>query len=69
MAESVSLTVNGMKCGGCENKVVAALTALTGVVTVKASFADNLVEVEYNVEQIHPDDIEDAIIAAGFKVE
>ncbi len=69
MSESASLTVTGMKCGGCENTVTTKLTALKGVLSVKASHQDKRVDVEYDPAQIDLDDIEDEITDAGFTVE
>lgn len=69
MSESASLTVTGMKCGGCENTVTTKLTALGGVLSVKASHQDKRVDVEFDPAEIDLDDIEDAITDAGFTVE
>ncbi|MGZ4958045.1 MAG: heavy-metal-associated domain-containing protein [Methylomonas sp.] len=69
MSESASITVTGMKCGGCENTVTTKLTALSGVLSVKASHADKRVDVEFDPSQVDLDDIEDAITDAGFTVE
>lgn len=69
MSESVSLTVTGMKCGGCENTVTAKLSELDGVISVKASYQDKRVDVEYDSSKTNPDEIEDTIVAAGFVVE
>ena len=69
MSETVSLTVTGMKCGGCENTVSTKLSALSGIISVKASHQDKRVDVEYDSSQIDLDAIEDAIIAAGYTVE
>lgn len=69
MSESASLTVTGMKCGGCENTVTTKLTALNGVLSVKASHQDKRVDVEFDPAQVDLDDIEDAIAEAGFTVE
>lgn len=69
MSETVSLTVTGMKCGGCENTVSTKLSALSGIISVKASHQDKRVDVEYDPSQIDLDAIEDAIIAAGYTVE
>ena len=68
MTESVSLTVTGMKCGGCENNVTTKLLALAGVVSAKASHQAKLVDIEYDPLQTDLDEIEDAISAAGFIV-
>ena len=69
MTVSVSLNVSGMKCGGCEASLSNALTALTGVTQVKASHLHKRVDVEFDDQQISVDDIEDAIVGAGFKLE
>ncbi|NBV74935.1 MAG: copper chaperone [Methylococcaceae bacterium] len=69
MTVSVSLNVSGMKCGGCEASLSNALTALTGVTQVKASHLQKRVDVEFDDQQISVDDIEDAIVDAGFKLE
>ncbi|QPK65080.1 heavy-metal-associated domain-containing protein [Methylomonas sp. LL1] len=69
MSETVSINVSGMKCGGCENTVNTAVSAIDGVVSVKASHQDKRVDVEYDPDKTDLDEIEDAIIDAGFSVE
>lgn len=69
MSETVSLTVTGMKCGGCESNLTQKLSALSGIVSVKASHQNKLVDVEYEPAEIDLDEIEDAIAEAGFSVE
>ncbi|ATG91456.1 heavy-metal-associated domain-containing protein [Methylomonas koyamae] len=69
MSESATLTVTGMKCGGCENTIVSKVSALPGVKSVKASHQDKQVGVEFDPDQTSLDEIEDTIVDAGFKVE
>ncbi|MGZ4978255.1 MAG: heavy-metal-associated domain-containing protein [Methylobacter sp.] len=69
MTESVSLTVTGMKCGGCEANVTGKLQAIDGVLSVNASSKDNEVNVEFDTEKTSLDVITDAITEAGFIVE
>jgi len=66
MIKTVSLTVTGMKCGGCETNVTDKLKAIDGVLFVKASSKDKEVNVEFDTEKVSLDSIEDAIIDAGF---
>jgi copper ion binding protein len=66
MTESVSIKVNGMKCNGCENKVHTGLGGLDGVISVKASHQGKQVDVEYDPAKIDIEEIEDAIVDAGF---
>jgi copper chaperone len=69
MIESVVLTVTDMKCGGCETNITGKLEAVNGVISVKASFKDNEVSVEYDTEKTSLDTIKGIIIGAGFTVE
>lgn len=69
MTESVSLTVIGMKCGGCEANVTGKLKAIDGVLSVNASSKNNEVDVEFDAEKTNLDVITDTIIDAGFTVE
>lgn len=69
MTISVSFNVSGMKCGGCEASLTSALSALTGVTQVQASHIKKRVDVDFEEQQITVDDIEDAILDAGFKLE
>ena len=66
MIKTVSLTVTGMKCGGCGTNVTDKLKAIDGVLFVKASSKDKEVNVEFDTEKVSLDSIEDAIIDAGF---
>jgi len=68
MIESVVLIVTGMKCGGCETNITGKLEAINGVISVKASFKDETVGVDYDTEKTTLDAIEDTIADAGFTV-
>ncbi|MGZ8136962.1 MAG: heavy-metal-associated domain-containing protein [Methylococcaceae bacterium] len=68
MSESVTLTVTGMKCGGCETNVTSKLQAIDGVLSVQASSKDNEVSVEFDSEKTDLDVITEAITEAGFNV-
>lgn len=69
MTESVTLTVSGMKCGGCEANVSARLKNLAGVTVVTASSKDKTVHVEFDPQTTGLTDIKTAISQAGFTVE
>lgn len=69
MTESVELTVNGMKCGGCETNVKTKLNTIEGVLTVTASSKDKKVNVEYDSGKTGPDAIKAAIAEIGYPVE
>lgn len=69
MTESVSLTVIGMKCGGCETNVTSKLQAIDGVLSVNASSKDKEINVEFDAGKTSLDAITEAIVEAGFTVE
>jgi copper chaperone len=68
MIESVVLTVTDMKCGGCETNITGKLEAINGVMSVKASFKDKVVSVDYDAEKTSLDTIKGTITGAGFTV-
>jgi copper chaperone len=68
MIESVVLTVTDMKCGGCETNITGKLEAIDGIVSVKASFKDKVVSVEYDADKTSLDTIKGTITGAGFTV-
>ena len=68
MIESQTLTVTGMKCGGCEANVIAKLKPLSGIISVTASAKNNEVSIEYNNELTDISTLKAAIIDAGFEV-
>lgn len=69
MSETIVLAVTGMKCGGCETNISDKLKGLDGVLSVSASHKDSKVEVGYDPAKIEVEEIEDAVIDAGFSVE
>ncbi|PPC91172.1 MAG: mercuric reductase [Methylobacter sp.] len=68
MSESAILTVNGMKCGGCEANVTGKVSALPGVVSVTASHQNNQVSVEFDPEQTSLETISQSIQQAGYSI-
>ncbi len=68
MIETVILTVTDMKCGGCETNITGKLEAINGVMSVKASFKEKVVSVEYDAEKTSLDTIKGTISGAGFTV-
>ncbi|HLF97675.1 MAG TPA: heavy-metal-associated domain-containing protein [Methylococcaceae bacterium] len=66
--EKITLRVEGMKCGGCENIVRAALEACAGVVAARPSHKDKVVEVEFDPARVNVDALQQAIVKAGYSV-
>jgi copper chaperone len=69
MIESVVLSVNGMKCGGCETIVKDTLGLIDGIVKVEPSFKEKKVSVEFDGEKTTLDAINTAITSKGFTLQ
>ncbi len=48
--KKIELDVTGMKCKGCENRVINTLNELEGILNVKASFKKGKVSIKTNSE-------------------
>lgn len=68
MADQLTLTVNGMTCGGCENAIKRAVSTLAGVSNVTASHRDNRVTLTYDPALVDPNMIAKRIENAGYEV-
>ena len=68
MMETLTLTVTGMTCGGCENAVKRGLARLEGVGDVAASHAEEKVTVTFDPARVTPEQIRSRIGAMGYAV-
>jgi sulfite exporter TauE/SafE/copper chaperone CopZ len=66
MKKKEILHVDGMTCVNCENKIEKQLAKTVGVMSVKASFTDAIVEVIYDSEKINLGDIRKIIEEQGY---
>ncbi len=67
MKETI-LKVNGMVCGGCENRVKNALNQLEGISKVEADYNTGIVKVTSS-ENVKKEQMEEIIEDIGFEVE
>jgi copper chaperone CopZ len=65
---TLTLTVTGMTCGGCENAVKRAVGKLPGVASVDASHREQRVTVDYDAAQTTPETIAAKINGLGYRV-
>lgn len=63
------LTVKGMMCSHCENRVNKAVSAIDGVKSVKADHTNNSVEVEFDNSKVQLKTIKEVIANEGYEVE
>jgi copper chaperone len=64
--EHARFKMSGMKCGGCESTVKAAVNDISGVLSSTASARDGQVEVEYDAALTTLDAIKQAVVAKGY---
>jgi copper chaperone CopZ len=65
---TLTLTVTGMTCGGCENAVKRAVARLPGVASVEASHLEQRVTVQYDAALVTPEAIAAKINGLGYHV-
>jgi copper chaperone CopZ len=65
-AMSVTLAVEGMKCGACERHVRVALKAAPGVQEASVSLPDGLATVLYDPSRLTPDYLIAAVRQSGY---
>lgn len=65
--KEITIKVNGMVCGGCENRVKNAVSTIEGVEKVEADHNKGIVTVNMK-EDISKETIEEKIQDIGFEV-
>ncbi len=65
--EEIKLNVNGMVCGGCEKRVINAVSTIEGVKEVIANYNEGTVVVKSDIK-ISEDIIKEKIEDIGFEV-
>ncbi len=64
--KETKIKVNGMVCGGCENRVKNALSTINGVESVEADYKTGIVIVKTN-EETSREVLEEKIEDIGFE--
>lgn len=65
--KEIIMKVEGMVCGGCENRVKNALRLVEGVKEVEANHVDGIVRVSAT-EEVKENDLQEKIEDLGFEV-
>lgn len=66
--EKLILKVEGMACGHCEIAIQDAVRKLSGIKKAKASKRKKEAVVEYDPDQVTPEQIKQAISNTGYQV-
>ena len=64
---SLSLTVNGMTCTGCEQRIATALGRLDGVGIVEADHREGTIRLDYDPSLVTPEIITARLTDAGYQ--
>jgi copper chaperone CopZ len=64
--KTVSLSIEGMTCTGCENTIQDAVTKIAGVTSVKASHLDSTAVVTFDTTKTTLSAIGNAVTDAGY---
>lgn len=65
--KEIKLNVEGMTCGGCENRIKNALSEIEGVESVTANHETKEVTITLNAE-VEEDTLKETITDLGFEV-
>jgi len=68
-AQTVTLKIVGMSCGGCADSVRNALLKLDGVYDAAVSFETGIASVQLDGKKVDEVKLTEAIVKAGYKVE
>jgi Cu+-exporting ATPase len=66
--KKITLTVQGMTCASCANRVERALKKVSGVKEVNVNLASKKATVEFNTDELGVNDLIDAVSEAGYEV-
>ncbi len=64
---TVQIAVTGMSCGGCEERLEAALSRVEGVRSVSADHQGGSVRVLFDPLRVDETDLTGQIVACGFE--
>jgi copper ion binding protein len=67
--QEITISVKGMKCGGCAKRVEDALKPLPGVSSVSVDLKKAQVKVSLSSSETTPDQVRQKIRDTGYKVE
>lgn len=65
--KELKLKINGMVCGGCENRVKTALSEISGVESVDANHKTGIVIIKLE-ENLESAQIKEKIIDLGYEI-
>jgi len=68
-AQTVTLKVVGMTCGGCADALRNALLKLDGVYDAAVSYETGVASVQFDAKKVDEAKLNEAVVKAGYKAE
>jgi copper chaperone CopZ len=68
MMETIKWSISGMHCDGCSARLQKVLSGKTGVQSAEVSFGEKQASLEYDSALISADQLQDAVVKAGFEI-
>ncbi len=66
--ETVNFNVPSLSCSACTGKITEDLKVLKGIKNVDTDLKSQMVKIDYNPDEIKPQDIKSQIYQMGFEV-
>ena len=66
--KKIEIKIEGMHCEGCSKRLTKVLSNIDGVENVEVSLENKLAKIDYNENITKIEELEEAIIDAGFEV-
>ncbi|KNY29716.1 heavy-metal-associated domain-containing protein [Pseudobacteroides cellulosolvens] len=66
--ETVNFNVPSLSCSACTGKITEDLKTLKGIKNVDTDLKSQMVKIDYNPDEIKPQDIKSQIYQMGFEV-
>ncbi len=66
--EQIELTVTGMTCSGCEQRIAKALARVDGVIRTTADHRTGRVRVVFDATRVSEQNVGNAVEQAGYEV-
>lgn len=70
MKKTTSIKIKGVDCTGCEGSVRMLIETVPGIESVKVSFKEEKVDIEYDNEKANiPKDLEEVLSPTNYRIQ
>ena len=68
LIKKMIVSIEGLACSGCEQKVEEELKKLKGIKEVKADYKNKTIDLEYNLLNVNLAEIDKKIVEIGYRI-